>query len=319
MSFTWILSGPSVTACLAVAVIAVHGHHCHSLHRRDSQPHQLCVLHQLPVVRRHHRGAAVLPLEETRPVPTHQGTSSLSLVNCLCFASLWRCPMCPSGDSAGSCVLPDVLGVVAGFQSLLRTSGLRRRSGHHAHRCSGLLPGCPLERKTKMHLHLHRWGQGRNDSLIMLVSNKPVNKTLVLLTNSPDVLTPAVVLLQRGPHTWARGCVSWSFLSWTPWRSPVLQTGLSGRRAGAASLLVLKTRICFVVLFCRSFGTSCLTSGLATRVLLHNTTTTESESEDAVHSHLEPFLPELWLTDTELSLSQTNPYLTAFVFPLFHC
>lgn len=64
---------------------------------------------------------------------------------------VWSC----SGEPAGSCVLPDVLGVVAGIQSLFRAGGLWRWSGHHAYWCTGILPGCPLERQTKVYLHVY--------------------------------------------------------------------------------------------------------------------------------------------------------------------
>lgn len=126
-------------------------HHRHPLHRRDTQPDQLRLLHQLSVVRRHHRRPAVLPLEETQPVPTNQG------------------------EPAGSCVLPDVLGAAAGFQSLLRAGGLRRGFSHHAHRGTCLLPGRPLERKTKVHLQLHREGDIRGPEVVFrgLSSDRP--------------------------------------------------------------------------------------------------------------------------------------------------
>ncbi len=61
------------------ACFSVRCHNRHPLHRRNTQPDQLRLLHQLSVVRRHHRRFAVLPLEETQPVPTHQGTKSLLL------------------------------------------------------------------------------------------------------------------------------------------------------------------------------------------------------------------------------------------------
>lgn len=66
----------------------MHRHCCHPLHWRNAQPDQLRLLHQLPVVRRHHRRSAVLPLEETRPVPTHQGTDRLTASYPLRFALL---------------------------------------------------------------------------------------------------------------------------------------------------------------------------------------------------------------------------------------
>ncbi|XP_061780345.1 asc-type amino acid transporter 1 isoform X3 [Nerophis lumbriciformis] len=120
----------------------LHGHHGDPLHRRDAQPHQLRVLHQLPVVRRHHRRPALLPLEEARPVPTYQG------------------------QAAGARVLPDVLGAAAGFQSVLGAAGVRRGPGHHAHRRARLLPGRPLEEETKVCRHLHRDGDLRGPEAV---------------------------------------------------------------------------------------------------------------------------------------------------------
>lgn len=53
---------------------SVRRYYRYTLHWRNAQPHQLRLLHQLPVVRRHHRRPAVPPLEEAQLVPTHQGT-----------------------------------------------------------------------------------------------------------------------------------------------------------------------------------------------------------------------------------------------------
>lgn len=67
------------------------------------------------------------------------------------------CPVLPSaGEPAGSRQLPDVLGAAAGLQSVLGARGLWRGPRHHAHRRARLLPGCPLEGETKVHLQLHR-------------------------------------------------------------------------------------------------------------------------------------------------------------------
>lgn len=60
-----------------MCVFSVRRHYRDTLHWRNTQPHQLRLLHQLPVVRRHHRRPAVPPLEETQLVPTHQGTDSV--------------------------------------------------------------------------------------------------------------------------------------------------------------------------------------------------------------------------------------------------
>lgn len=57
-----------------------------------------------------------------------------------------------TGEPAGSCVLLDVLGSAAGIQSLLWASGLRCWTSHHAYGCTCLLPGCALERETKVYL-----------------------------------------------------------------------------------------------------------------------------------------------------------------------
>lgn len=56
----------------------------------------------------------------------------------------------------------------------------------------------------------------------------------------PELISNSCVLLQRGRHWWARDCVSWSFLSWTPLRSPILQNGLTGLQAGAVCVPILK-------------------------------------------------------------------------------
>lgn len=64
--------------CLAWLCFSVRCHHCYTLHRRNTQPDQLRLLHQLPVIRRDDRRSAVLPLEETQPVPTHPGTNTSS-------------------------------------------------------------------------------------------------------------------------------------------------------------------------------------------------------------------------------------------------
>lgn len=61
-----------------------------------------------------------------------------------------------AGEPAGSCELPDVLGLAAWIQSVLRASGVWCWFGNHADRSTRLLLGCPLEGKTKMHLQ-HDW------------------------------------------------------------------------------------------------------------------------------------------------------------------
>lgn len=71
----------------------------------------------------------------------------------------------------------------------------------------------------------------------------------------PELMSNSCVLLQRGRHLWARDCVSWSFLSWTPLRSPILQNGLTGLQAGAVCVPILKdfssqhADLCFLLLF----------------------------------------------------------------------
>lgn len=89
-----------------------------------------------------------------RPIKVSTSVRSRSEVCVWCRRpNLWT--VCSSGEPAGSCVLPDVLGSAAGLQSLLRARGVWRRPGHHAHWCARLLLRCPLERKTKVHLQLH--------------------------------------------------------------------------------------------------------------------------------------------------------------------
>lgn len=67
--------------CYALLCFSVHCHYRYTLHWRNTQPDQLCLLHQLPVIRCHHRRSAVLPLEETQPVPTHQGSSQQLIIH----------------------------------------------------------------------------------------------------------------------------------------------------------------------------------------------------------------------------------------------
>lgn len=77
--------------CVCVCVVCCH--HCHTVHRGNTQSHQLCVLHQLSVVWCHHRRPSLPPLDQTLPVPTYQGSTccllSLFLTHCN-TAELWR-------------------------------------------------------------------------------------------------------------------------------------------------------------------------------------------------------------------------------------
>jgi hypothetical protein len=56
----------SLALCLAVCC-----HHCNPVYRRDTQPDQLCVLHQLPLLWSHHRRPALLPMEEAQTLQTN--------------------------------------------------------------------------------------------------------------------------------------------------------------------------------------------------------------------------------------------------------
>lgn len=57
---------------------SVHRHNCHPLHRRDTQPDQLRVLHQLPVVWSNNRWSHLPPQEETPSGQTHKGRESIT-------------------------------------------------------------------------------------------------------------------------------------------------------------------------------------------------------------------------------------------------
>ncbi|XP_076863222.1 asc-type amino acid transporter 1 isoform X2 [Brachyhypopomus gauderio] len=54
------------------------------------------------------------------------------------------------GESAGSFVLPDVLGTAAGFQSALGACGVWSWAGHHAHWGACVLSGSVLEKQAKV-------------------------------------------------------------------------------------------------------------------------------------------------------------------------
>lgn len=61
-------------------------------------------------------------------------------------------PLLSKGEPAGSCVLPALLGPVAGLQPALGACGLWGGFGHHADWSAGLLSGSALERQAKVHL-----------------------------------------------------------------------------------------------------------------------------------------------------------------------
>lgn len=51
-------------------------HYSRPVHRRDTQPDQLCVLHQLSVLWSNHCWPPLPPQEETQHGQTHQGTET---------------------------------------------------------------------------------------------------------------------------------------------------------------------------------------------------------------------------------------------------
>ncbi|XP_055001627.1 asc-type amino acid transporter 1 isoform X2 [Sorex araneus] len=104
----------------------LRGHRRHHAGGRHLHSHQLRVLHQLPLLRRHHPGPAGAALEAAGSAPAHQGQ-----------------PPDPSG-------VLGLLGVSAGLQLHLGAHGVRGGRHHHPHRGTHLLPGRGLEEQTKV-------------------------------------------------------------------------------------------------------------------------------------------------------------------------
>ncbi|XP_047385328.1 asc-type amino acid transporter 1 isoform X3 [Sciurus carolinensis] len=110
----------------------LRGHGGDHARRRYVHAHQLRVLHQLPLLWRHHPGPAHPALEAAGTPQAHQGE-----------------PACPS------CVL-GILGIPAGLQLHLRAHGLWGWHHHHPHRGAHFLPGSVLEKETKVCTQTHR-------------------------------------------------------------------------------------------------------------------------------------------------------------------
>ncbi|XP_058385078.1 asc-type amino acid transporter 1 isoform X2 [Diceros bicornis minor] len=110
----------------------LRGHGSHHACGRHVHAHQLCVLHQLPLLRSHHPGPARAALEAAGAPQAHQGE-----------------PPHPG------CVL-GLLGLPAGLQLHLGAHGVWGRRHHHPHGGAHLLPWSVLETQTKVCAQTHR-------------------------------------------------------------------------------------------------------------------------------------------------------------------
>ncbi|XP_054394824.2 asc-type amino acid transporter 1 isoform X1 [Pongo abelii] len=110
----------------------LRGHSHHHACGRHIHAHQLCVLHQLPLLRRHHPGPAAAALEAARTPQAHQGE-----------------PSHPRG-------VLGLLGLPAGLQLHLRAYGLWGRRHHHPYGGAHFLSGSVLEKQTKVCAQTHR-------------------------------------------------------------------------------------------------------------------------------------------------------------------
>ncbi|XP_010847242.1 PREDICTED: asc-type amino acid transporter 1 isoform X2 [Bison bison bison] len=108
------------------------GHGGHHARGRHVHAHQLRVLHQLPLLRRHHPGPARAALEAASAPQAHQGE-----------------PPRPRG-------VLGLLGIPAGLQLHLGAHGVWSRRYHHPDRGAHLLPGSVLEKQTKVCAQTHR-------------------------------------------------------------------------------------------------------------------------------------------------------------------
>ncbi|XP_066205087.1 asc-type amino acid transporter 1 isoform X2 [Saccopteryx leptura] len=115
----------------------LRGHGGYHACGRHVHAHQLCVLHQLPLLWRHYPGPARAALEAACAPQAHQGE-----------------PPCP-------CHILGLLGIPAGLQLHLRAHGVWGRRHHHPHRGAHFLPGSVLEKQTKVCAQTH----GVNDTL----------------------------------------------------------------------------------------------------------------------------------------------------------
>ncbi|XP_027371792.1 asc-type amino acid transporter 1 isoform X1 [Bos indicus x Bos taurus] len=112
--------------------LPVWGHGGHHARGRHVHAHQLRVLHQLPLLRRHHPGPARAALEAASAPQAHQGE-----------------PPRPRG-------VLGLLGIPAGLQLHLGAHGVWGRRYHHPDRGAHLLPGSVLEKQTKVCAQTHR-------------------------------------------------------------------------------------------------------------------------------------------------------------------
>nr|XP_012630603.1 asc-type amino acid transporter 1 isoform X2 [Microcebus murinus] len=104
----------------------LRGHGGHHARGRHVHPHQLRVLHQLPLLRRHGPGPAGAALEAAGPAQAHQG------------------------EPCGPRRVLGLLGVLAGLQLHLGAHGLWGRHHHHPHGGAHFLPGGVLEKQAKV-------------------------------------------------------------------------------------------------------------------------------------------------------------------------
>ncbi|XP_073651863.1 asc-type amino acid transporter 1 isoform X1 [Tursiops truncatus] len=108
------------------------GHGSHLACGRHVHAHQLCVLHQLPLLWRHRPGPAGATLEVAGAPQAHQGE-----------------PPRPRR-------ILGLLGVPARLQLHLGAHGVRGGRHHHPHGGAHLLPGSVLEKQTKVCAPTHR-------------------------------------------------------------------------------------------------------------------------------------------------------------------
>ncbi|XP_063108651.1 asc-type amino acid transporter 1 isoform X2 [Cavia porcellus] len=124
---------PALLVCLsAPGPLPVWGYGGHHACGRYIHTHQLRVLHQLPLLRRHHPGPAGAALEAAGTPQTHQG------------------------EPPHPCGILGVLGFPAGLQLHLGAHGLWGWHHHHPDRCAHFLPGSVLEKQTKVCAQTHR-------------------------------------------------------------------------------------------------------------------------------------------------------------------
>ncbi|XP_063108653.1 asc-type amino acid transporter 1 isoform X7 [Cavia porcellus] len=117
---------------LSPGPLPVWGYGGHHACGRYIHTHQLRVLHQLPLLRRHHPGPAGAALEAAGTPQTHQG------------------------EPPHPCGILGVLGFPAGLQLHLGAHGLWGWHHHHPDRCAHFLPGSVLEKQTKVCAQTHR-------------------------------------------------------------------------------------------------------------------------------------------------------------------